>query len=282
MDYKIIIDSCSDITSQLAERLGVAAVIPLTLRLGEKELLDDENLNIEEFMVEMKACKDKVGTAAPSPLTFQNAMEAAKNAFVVTISKHLSGTFASAELGKEYAEKNGVDDIHVFDSKSTSAAELLVAVKIREFLSKGMSKEQIIKTINSFIDNMKTYFVLERYDNLIKNGRLSKVTGKIINILHVKLIMGADGEGHIGLFAKPRGKKQMFEKLMSLIRDKEKDQNNSTGDKTMVISHSNNLPLAKQLSDAVRSQFDFKEIIIVPTRGTISLYADDKGIIMAF
>ena len=282
MDYKIIVDSCSDITPQLTERLGVEAVIPLTLRLGEKELLDDENLNIEEFMVKMKACKDKVGTAAPSPLAFQNAMEATKNAFVITLSKQVSSTFASAELGKEYAVKNGVDDIHVFDSKSISAGELLVAIKIREFLSKGMSKEQIIKTINSFIANMQTFGVLECYDNLIKNGRLNKIKGKIINILHVKLILGADREGQIALFAKSRGKKHMFEMLMSLIREKEKDQDSYMGDKTMVITHSNNLPLAKQLADAVRSQFDFKEILIVPTRGVVSLYVDDKAVIMAF
>jgi len=50
----------------------------------------------------------------------------------------------------------------------------------------------------------------------------------------------------------------------------------------MVICHCNNLPLAKQLSGVINGHFDFKEILIVPTKGAISLYADDKGIVMAF
>jgi len=277
MEYKIIVDSCCDITPQLEERLGVISV-PLTMMLGEKEFTDDENLDLPGFIAEMKACTEKVSSASPSPFAFQEVMEAVKHAFVVTISSQLSGSYSSAGLGKKHAEENGIIDVHVFDSKSASAGELLLAIKIREMLSKGMPKEQIIKAVNSFINGMKTYFVLERYDNLIKNGRLNKIAGKIINALNIKLIMGADGNGTIALFAKPRGTKQMIEKLMSFIGNREKP---TTGE-TMVISHCNNSSLAKQLSDAVKKQFDFKEIIIVPTKGVISLYADDKGIVLAF
>jgi fatty acid-binding protein DegV len=71
---------------------------------------------------------------------------------------------------------------------------------------------------------------------------------------------------------------RVAEKIMSFIGSREKP----TSGETMVISHCNNLSLAKQLSDAVKKQFDFKEIIIVPTKGVISLYADDKGIVLAF
>ena len=65
MDYKIIVDSCCDMTQQLKERLGVIQ-IPLTMRLGEKEFVDDDSLCIETFMSEMVACKEKMGSAAPA------------------------------------------------------------------------------------------------------------------------------------------------------------------------------------------------------------------------
>jgi len=277
MDYKIIVDSCCDITAELAERLGIISV-PVTLRLGDKEFIDDETIDLPGFMAEMKACTEKIGTASPSSYSFTEAMKTAKRAFVVTLSSKLSGSYSNALIGKADAEESGVSDIHVFDSKSASAGELLLAIKIRELLTNGMPKDQIIKSINAVIDNMKTYFVLERYDNLIKNGRLNKVTGKIINVLNIKLIMGADGDGSIALYAKPRGTKQMIDKILSYIGSKGK----SISGETMVISHCNNLPLAKQLSDAIKKQFDFKEVIIVPAKGAISLYADDKGIVMAF
>ena len=277
MEYKIIVDSCCDLAPELAERLGAASV-PMTVRLGEKEFTDDENLDVPGFMAEMKACTGKVGSASPAPFSFMEAIEAAGRSFVVTVSSKLSGTYESAELGKSLAKEKGITDVHVFDSKSASAGEILIAVKIREMLSNGIPRDQIIKSINHFIDGMKTYFVLERHDNLIKNGRLNKITGKIINVLNIKLIMGSDGDGNIALHAKPRGTKQMIEKIMSFIRDRERP----TKGETLVISHNNNLPLVKQITDAFKKHFDFKEIIVVPMRGTISLYADDKGIVMAF
>ena len=277
MEYKIIVDSCCDMTLPLAEKLGVTSV-PLTMRLGQKEFTDDDALNLPEFMAEMKACTEKASSASPSPFSYKQAMEAARNSFVVTLSSQLSGSYASAVLGKTHVEEAGSADVHVFDSKSASAGQVLIAVKIRELLSNGIPKDQIISTINHFIDNMKTYFVLERYDNLIKNGRLTKITEKIITVLNIKLVMGSDGKGNIALHAKPRGTKQMLEKMVAFIKSSER----VTSGASMVISHCNNLPLAKQLASAITQHFDFKEIIIVPTRGISSLYADDKGIIMAF
>ena len=50
----------------------------------------------------------------------------------------------------------------------------------------------------------------------------------------------------------------------------------------MVITHNNNSDLVTRITDAIKKQFDFKEIIVVPTRGAISVYSDDRGIVMAF
>ena len=278
MEYKIIVDSCCDMTPELEERLGISSVVPMTIMLGAKEFVDDDTLDLPGFMAEMKACKEKASSASPPPIAFMEAIESAIHSFVVTISSQLSGSYANAELGKQFAEENGIVDTHVFDSKSASAGEVLIAIKLRELLSKGIPKDQIINTINQFIESMKTYFVLERYENLIKNGRLNKVTGKIVQLMNVKLIMGSDGEGNIKLHAKPRGTEQMLEKIVSFIRS----SNRPTNGESMVICHCDNLPLAKQLSNAIKRQFNFKEIIIIPTKGTISLYADAKGIVMAF
>ena len=278
MERKIIVDSCCDMTSELKERLGISTVVPMTMTLGQDEYIDDDNLDLSVFMEKMMACKEKVGSAAPSPAAFMDAIESAVSSFVVTISSGLSATFENAKLGKSLAEENGPTDTYVIDSKSASAGEVLVAIKLRELLSKGLPKDQVVSSIENFIDSMKTYFVLERYENLIKNGRLSKVKGKIVQLMNVKLIMGSDGNGSIQVHAKPRGYDQMLEKLVSFVSG----SNRPTSGESMVICHNNNLPLATQISNAVKNQFDFKEILIVPMKGAISLYADNKGIVLAF
>jgi len=271
MDYRIIVDSCSDLTPEMEESFGIVTV-PLHLRLGQQEYMDDADLNLAAFMEEMAACSDKVGTAAPAPAAFSDAMT--QDAFVVTISAKLSATYSNAIL----AAKDALANIHVFDSKSASAGGTLVALKIRELVERGLPKPQIIDSVNSFIDDMKTYFVLERFENLVKNGRLGAIKGKVASVLNVKLLLGSNGEGEIALHAKARGTKQMLEKMMSLISVSGR---NTTGENA-VISHCNNLSLAEQMAGLIRQRFDFKEIFIIPTRGTSSLYADNKGIILAF
>lgn len=59
MEHKIIADSCCDMTPQLRERLGVVSV-PLFIRLGEKEFIDDSTLDLDGFIDEMKYCTEKV------------------------------------------------------------------------------------------------------------------------------------------------------------------------------------------------------------------------------
>lgn len=229
-------------------------------------------------MSEMKACTDRVGSASPAPYLYQQAMQEKKKSFVITLSSRLSGSYSSALIGKAIAEEDGGVETYIFDSKSASAGQTLIALKLHKLLSDGLSKEQIIRTINGFIDNMKTYFVLERYDNLQKNGRLNKVTGALASILNIKLLMGADGDGSIALFAKPRGTAKMVERLLSFINDSGK----IVSGESIVISHCNNPKLAERLAIAVKERFDFAEIHVIPTGGLSSLYADDQGIVMAF
>jgi len=69
-----------------------------------------------------------------------------------------------------------------------------------------------------------------------------------------------------------------LDKMLGLISN----SGRSTSGENIVISHCNNQSLADQLAGLIRQQFDFKEIFIFPTRGTSSLYGDDKGIIVAF
>ncbi len=277
MNYKIIVDSCCDMPQDLKQKLAVSAV-PLTMTLGKKEFIDDETLNLQEFLREMKACADKVGSAAPAPLAYQTAMQSAGNSFVITLSKQLSGSYNSALAGKKLAEEDGKSHAIIVDSKSASAGQTLVALKLRELLTKEKTAEKVKTSIESFVDSMKTYFVLENYDNLQKNGRLGKIVGKLIQVLDIRLIMGSDGKGSISLFKKTRGTKGIIKHLLDLIQQSGKN----TVDETLVISHCNNFSLASELASAIKKRFFFREVLLVHTGGLSSLYADNKGIVMAF
>ncbi|MGE4485225.1 MAG: DegV family protein [Oscillospiraceae bacterium] len=278
MNYRIIADSCCDATPELCKDLGIE-IVPLTLTLEGKSYTDDDELDLPQFMEDMKNCTGRIGSASPSPVLFKEAFQGIHTSFAVTLSKNLSGSFLSAMLGKEMAEEEEEGaDVHVFDSKSASAGEVLVALKIAKMIGAGFQKEKIISHVESFISEMKTYFVLENIDNLLKNGRMGKITGKIISALNIKPIMGADKDGNIALFSHARGQRQIIEKLADTIEKSGRDVEGES----MVIAHCNNPGLAERLMEAIKKRYRFREIFIVPTRGISTIYANDKGIVMAF
>lgn len=276
MEYKIVVDSCCDVTPELVKEYEIT-VVPLNLQLGDRSIVDDDSLDMPQFMEDMKNCKEKVGSSAPAPGLYKEAFLKAKKAFAVTLSNNLSGSYASAMAGKATAlEEEPETEVHVFNSKSACAGEVLIALKIGEMIREQLQPSKIIESVEDFINHMKTYFVLQNIDNLLKNGRIGKVTGKIISALNIKPLMGADGEGNIALYSHARGEKQIIEKLADTIEKSGKDV------KKIVIAHCNNLGLAEKLRETISQRYHLKDILIVPTRGISSIYANDKGIVMSF
>ena len=275
MEYTLVADSCCDLTPELRTEWGVKSV-PLTLTLAEESFTDDDSLDLPDFMARMHACKGRVGCAARAPGQYADAFGTG-DAFAVTLSSSLSGSYASAMSGKEIAEESGAK-VHIFDSRSAAAGEVLVMLKIRKFIKEGLQKSEIIQKVENFIKEMSTFFVLDNIDNLYKNGRLNRITATLISTLHIRPIMGADRDGNISLVSHVQGWKQVVKKLADTIASTGRD---TTG-QSIVITHCNNPQFADELKAEIERRYHFSEILVLPTRGVSSLYANEKGIILAF
>ena len=55
-------------------------------------------------------------------------------------------------------------------SRSASVGESLIALKIEECENQGMEFEQIVETVEAYIDSQNTYFVLENLETLRKTA----------------------------------------------------------------------------------------------------------------
>ncbi|MHA6481678.1 DegV family protein [Paenibacillus sp. strain BS8-2] len=276
MPYQIVVDSCCDLTEELKNDLKIRTV-PLNLSLGDKHYVDDDTLEIPTFIEDMHRCTEKIGSSAPSPALYQQEYEGHDQSFVVTLSSKLSSSYNSALLGAQMLD-DASGKVHVFDSKSAAAGELLIAMQIHELIQNGYSADEIVERIERFIMEMKTYFVLDNIDNLLKNGRLGKIKGKLINFLNIKPLLGSDGDGNITHYSNCKGQINIVKKMAATVKESGKD----TKLLRAVISHCNNPVLAERLKQELELQFSFKEIIIVPTRGVSTMYANDKGVILAY
>ncbi|WP_097027653.1 DegV family protein [Clostridium peptidivorans] len=278
MAVKIVADSSCDLSKEMKESMNIE-IAPLILQLQDKSYVDDENLNIKDYVETMDKCETSPKTSCPSPEDYMKRYQGNESVFVVTLSNKLSGSYNSAILAKNiFLEEVGQKFIHVFDSLSASAGETLVALKINELAKKNFSDIEILEKVTSYIKGMKTFFLLESLDHLAKAGRLNPVIAKFANMLSIKPIMGATDEGTIKLVEKTRGYKKAFKRFVEIIGE----EGSNLEEKVLGIAHCNALDKALNFKDEVLKKYNFKDIVIVEMGGLSSTYADDGGIVIAF
>ncbi len=279
MKCKIVADSSCDLTKDMIEEMGVE-LVPLSLQLGDKIYVDDNSLNLDEYLKDMKACPTPPKTACPSPAAFMDSfVSETKIVFVVTLSSKLSGTFNSARLAREmFLEDHKDYFIHVFDSLSAASAESLIAMKIFELSKTEENPAELVKKVEEYIQGIKTLFLLDNVNHLAKNGRLNPVIAKIASALSIKLILGADGKGEIKLMKEGFGYERAFNKMLNLVGQ----QGVKLEERTLVIAYVLVPDRAQRFYDEVMKMYKFKDVKIVKMGGLSSTYAVFGGLVIAF
>ncbi len=278
MSYKIVVDSCCDLTPEEKADPHIQ-VVSLTLEVGGRTFIDDDTFDQADYIAAVAASPECAHTACPSPGAYKESYEGPEEmVFVVTLSQHLSGSYNSAVVGKNLFEEENPGSrkqIHVFSSDSACCGETQVAFRIRELCESGAGFEEIVSRTQDFLDHMKTYFVLHNLDTLKKNGRLTGLTALLVTALNIKLVM-AGNHGVIVKIGQARGLdralKAMVKKALSDVPD--------TADKTLAITHVNCPERAKWVRDLFLESATFRRVYICNAAGVSTTYAGDGGIVV--
>lgn len=278
----LIVDSGCDLPEDIREKTG-AALVPLEVSIEQgNRYIDDGAVDILALLNDMKRSALGVKSACPSVEDFAERMRAYDEAFVITLSSNLSGSYAAARLAadmvmEEYPEKK----IYVFDSKSASAGEVALLLYLWERIESGLSFDEIIPQAEERILRTRTLFVLKDLTNLIKNGRMGKLPGLICSALSILPIMGDDGDGKIKLLSKVRGLKQSHARLVDMIKKQTAGAEQNT--LQLVLGYCNCQEQAAKIKEKVLEQCAaIRDVIMVPTGAIASMYANDGGIVVAF
>ena len=277
MAYKIVADSSCDVTDKMKREMNIT-LVPLTLELDGEFFVDDDTMDVDAFLKKQSASKTISKSACPSPEAYMQSYLGEDEVVCITISSKLSGSYASAMLAKDlYLEEYPAKNIHVFDSKGASSTQVAIAFKLEELIQKGLNFEQIVEKVEQYISELKTVFVLQKLDNLERSGRLSLLQSKIASVLNINLILGSN-DGEIELLQKARGVKKAIEKMVAMIADLGGD----VTEKRLVIAHCQAAEYAKLAMERASELYNFKDIIVVATRGLSSNYANSGGLILAY
>lgn len=276
MRYKIIMDSCGELPENLKQDQRFERV-PLGLEVGEYHIWDDDAFDQKDFLKRIAEYPGCARSSCPSPERFMEACAGeAEHIYIITLSSHLSGSYNSALLAKRlYQENDASKKICVIDSQSASGGETQIGLLAMELEEKGLAFEEIEKQLEEYRDRMRTFFVLDNLETLRKNGRLSAVKAVVAQTLSIKPIMG-EREGVILQKSQAIGIKKALIKMIDTMYKEIGD----LVERRIIITHCNCPERVEFVIELLKARFTPKEIIVMPTAGLSTLYANDGGIII--
>lgn len=278
MTWNIVLDSSCDLVPQDDFKNASIKIAPLTIRVGDKEFVDDENIDVVQMMDAMNKEKSASSTACPSPDAFYEHFKSADNIICICITSNLSGTYNSALVAErmikeEYPDKN----IFVLNSYNTAGGMVLMAQYADQLIGEGLAFEEIVTKLEVYAKETRLIFTLEKFDNLIKTGRMKPLVGKVVAALGIHLIAQASDIGTVELMFKVRGDDKTLEKMVDYMNE-QKDMT----DKPVVINHCNNLKAVEKLKELIREKCKTDKITVKKCKGLTAFYAMDKGILIGY
>ena len=278
MAWHLVADSACDLhTLEGCEGKIDFATIPFSIRIGGKEYIDDENMQIGEMLEANESHAEIAQTACPSPEAWREKFSAPGPVIAFTISGALSGCYNGAVLGRNMLLEDEPDkQIAIIDTKATGPEMSMLIWRARDLILEGLSIEEIEKDLNETADRIHTSFALSSYHNLIKSGRVNRLIGLIAGHLGFWGIGIGDEKGEIVIRGKARGSKGMVRFLVEEI------SRVGVAGKQILISHCQNLKDALALKEALEKAFSGIEVLVQATRGLDSFYAERSGLIIGY
>lgn len=183
----VVTDSSVTIEDELVQEYGIQ-VIPLSVMV-DGILYSDADLKEGEFLNLMKTSKNLPKTSQPPVGVFAEVYgKLAKDCdqiLSIHMSHALSGTVEAARQG---ASLSGAK-VEVVDSSFTDQAQKFQVLTAARLAREGASLEEILAEIDRVRENTELYIGVSTLENLVKGGRIGRVSGLISSLLNIRVVM---------------------------------------------------------------------------------------------
>ncbi|WP_151735167.1 DegV family protein ['Paenibacillus yunnanensis' Narsing Rao et al. 2020] len=279
MTIKIITDSGSDLPQAYIDQYDIG-IVHLPVHFGH-ELMPAET-DTKEFYSRMVASKELPTTASPSPQEFVNTfkqVEPGKDILVISMSSNISSTYQAALIAKDiYEDEGNGGNIEVIDSLNFSGGLSLIVALAAKWASEGISLAELKAKVLAQIEDVNAYFTLDTLENVIKGGRLNRLSGAVASVLNIKLLLKISDEGRVEVVEKTRGLPKALNQLLAKLDEKQHDYEQAV----IAIVHSNCEKLALEIQERILAKHPFKEVLLSSMGPVMGTYAGEGGIGVAF
>lgn len=216
----IVTDSSADLPDSVLDRHGIA-LVPLQVMFGNTTFRDRVELKPEEFYRRLRETEELPTTSQPTPAAFiqafRDAREEADEVVAVLLGSNLSGTFASAQAA---IRAGGLEGVHLVDTRLASLGVGLLALRGAELAAMGWSGMRIAEELTRLRSQCGMLLTVDRYDNLLRSGRISRGKAWLAGMLDVKPILSFDGEGQVVPIERIRGRENLEARALALLEER--------------------------------------------------------------
>lgn len=265
---KIVTDSSITIEPELAKDLNIT-IVPLTVMI-DGVVYSDSNLKEGEFLQLMKSSKNLPKTSQPPVGVFAEVFEDLSAEDVQVISIHmshaLSGTVEAARQGATLAKA----DVTVVDSSFTDQAMKFQVVEAAKMAKAGATLEEILEKLEEVKAKTELYIGVSTLENLVKGGRIGRVTGLISSLLNIRVVMQMTNHT-LTPIVKGRGAKtfkKWLDDLKESLKEKEIEE--------IGISYAGGPEFANQMKEELQ-EFVEKSIPVLETGSIIQTHTGENA-----
>lgn len=213
---KIITDSMCDLDPKYLESYDLD-VMPLRVRLGEKEYLDKIDIDYMDVCRAMLEGTLPKSTQVPADImsdTFEKYAAAGQDFVYLAFSAVLSGGCNLAKMMvAELKEKYPGVNMGVINSKAGAGGMGLMVLQLCHMAKEGASFEKLMRHGEYLSEHVIHMIALRDLKWLVMGGRINKLVGAASSALDVRALVHIDKEGYLKSFGTARGQKRMVKAI---------------------------------------------------------------------
>lgn len=272
MTFKILTDSTADLPESWALENDVQ-ILGLTIQFDGTtyETVGDKKLTSEQLLSKMEAGSQPTTSqinVGQFEDIFRGYAEIGMPVLYIAFASVLSGTYQSAVMARDMVLEDFPEAvIRIIDTKAASMGEGILVMKAVEAKAAGQSLEQVVALIKSLVPKVKTYFLVDDLNHLMRGGRISKTAALMGSLVNIKPVIAVKGDGRLDSVAKVRGKKKAQTEVVRMTLE-------DIADPRVVIAYAgaDSQEVAQVLKNQLLASEQVNEVLILPLGPVISTH----------
>ncbi|QOP47068.1 DegV family protein [Lacticaseibacillus paracasei] len=265
-NIKIVTDSSVQLTPEEISQHNIT-VVPLTIMIDNTVYIDGETITRDDFMDEMAAAQNLPKTSQPAVGTFADVFDKLTADGSEVLAIHMTETISGTVNSSRQAAQIAKGKVTVIDSQFTDRAMAFQVLVAAEMAEAGKDMKTILDKLEQVRDNTTLVLGVTNLDNLVKGGRLSRVSGLISSFLNIKVILQLQN-GELKALRKGRGMKTINNFIAETIAKMAKLSNI----KSVGISTAGDKELGEDIGRRIAEVLPSVPILVRPTDPVIATH----------